>query len=371
MTSKKMIQTLIRACVESAGQPEIICHQSNGKSFSLLSQFHILVTLPFGMGKSSLAKSIPNATISLGHTLPAIAGTINKTGQLIESTLLNSANKVFILDEAHRLDPKSVDALLSLLEQGFYTRCLGHKVAGDVKKGDFKKYGWSVETLPTLNAFTMKVRFSCLSFGERLPSFQRGAFLSRFFPVRYSTTIEDAFNFARGTEILGIFEDFKFKNYKKPIHFRNYTEYVDEVYERALPFFKMFRDEEGGYMVRTCTILAKLSAHFARMRGSEEEIEKQDYLEALKFLPIFLDNIKTAELTPQEYEIYNALEILGLNQAQVSDLLDIPEQNVSRTVDRLKKKGFFYVTKENLKKDNNLNEVKGDEIKNGSATKQN
>ena len=202
--------TLINACVESASQPPLVTPE-----FEILSQFHVLIAMPFSTGKSLVAKSIPNAKICLNYTLPSMVGTIDKNGNIINSALKESAKGVFIIDEAHRLSSSSVDALLSLLEQGYYKRDLGYKVNGSLNiTGDIEKDGYVLE--PSENGFKIKVRFACIWFGERIYKFHEKAFLSRFFPLIIKPSRTDLEDFMMGKSFLYYKPlKLKFKQFKR------------------------------------------------------------------------------------------------------------------------------------------------------------
>ncbi|MDD5059416.1 MAG: winged helix-turn-helix transcriptional regulator [Sideroxydans sp.] len=332
MSENKIVNMLIRASVESASQPPI-----KTPFFTLRSQFHILIVMPFGTGKSSLAGHIPNSHTTLNYTLPAVVGTINKEGDYINSAVVNSANGVFIIDEGHRLTQGCINALLSLLEQGYYSRMLGYKIKNPKNDGDLSKLGWEVRPNNTGNGFDLWADFSCIWFGERIYEQHKGAFLSRFFPLMIAPKRNDVNDYLMGEEFLSCDVKGKYKKYKnncimdKPTFIyltKNFITKTDNFY---------FSDAEQGYRVRGRGQLIKLAGHFARLRGSLK-INKQDCDRALLFADICMLNYQVVNLNPLEMKIFNLIRLGNMKQEEIAGMLNITQPVVSEYIAKLREK---------------------------------
>jgi len=362
---EKLVGIFIGASVESSAQlPFKIIHR-NGEEHTIISQLHNLFVFPFASGKSVLAEKIPNSKLSLSHTEPAIVGTITSDGSIVKSDLINAANRVYCMDEAHRLNKKGMDAMLSLLESGYYNRSLGYAMKSPVNDGDYKKLGWSMETEESLNSISLRVRFSCIGFCERVTASMQGAFLSRFAIFNVVLTDKDIFNLMRGEGILkaGNVKS-KYKLYKKPVIFSCYDDFVDEyqkiVMDKELNL--IFSPLEKGYLARIGSHLAKLSVYFARIESknkikklSEEiKVEKHHYRKALLFAPLLVRNLKEISLTPEMYKIYDLYFLKKLGQKEVSDLLGVSKSHISQAVKFLKSQGFIELTKRQDEEDKTI-----------------
>tara|TARA_Y100000296_G_scaffold87211_1_gene130620 strand:- start:2136 stop:3140 length:1005 start_codon:yes stop_codon:yes gene_type:complete len=329
MNGMTITNTLLNAVVESCNQPEIITPY-----FTMLSQFHLLIAMPFSTGKSSVIKGIPNANITLNYTLPSIVGTINKEGDFINSALKKSANGVFVMDEAHRLTPKSVDALLSFLEQGFYSRELGYKIKEKGKiEGDLKKEGFRLELEE--NGFKIWVRFSCLWMGERIYQYHKQAFLSRFFPLMIMPTRDNMETFVMGDSFLSYKPKKKrWKQFKKPIKFnKKMFEYISRGWLDLAEKFR-FPDQDLGYLVRGRGQMLKLASHFCRVRNSMR-ITKKDCEKALQFAELCLLNYKLVQLTPLEIKIFCLVKQQKMSCSDAGRVLGIDQPLVSKYVKKI------------------------------------
>jgi len=360
---ERLIGIFIGAGVESAPQLPFYIKHKNGESHRIISQLHSLFVFPFASGKSVLAEKVPNSKLSLSHTEPAIVGTISKDGDIVKSDLINAANRVYCMDEAHRLNKKAMDAMLSLLESGYYNRSLGYAMKTPVKQGDYKKAGWEVSTEESLNSVALKVRFSCIGFCERVTKGMEGAFLSRFAIFNVVLTDDDIFNLMRGEGILkaGNVKS-KYKIYKKPVIFDCYDDFVDE-YQKLIMEKKLnliFPSFEKGYLARIGAHLAKLSVYFARIdyknvakKVSEEiKVEKKHYQKALLFAPLLVRNLKEISLTPEMYKIYDLYFLRKIKQVDVSNSLGVSKSHVSQSIKFLTAQGFIELTKEQTEEDN-------------------
>lgn len=331
-----ILETFITAAIESAPQKSILI-----PNHEILAQLHCLLIIPFGMGKSTISRSIPNSYLSLSHSLPAILGTINKEGELVDSALLNSRNKVLLLDEMHRLSSSSVDAMLNLLESGYYMRSLGYKIKNEIKcPYTLEKDGYNIQVNESKNGFEIRTKFSCIGFAEWVPKHFEQALLSRFATIRMLTNKEMAFRISRGESLIDEIKLKTFKVYKKSVNFKDtYYDFIDAIEQRVNTLNIQFPDCQAGYYTRVNAHLIKLAAHFARMRGSLTVI-KEDWEKTLDYIPILLYNLKSATLTPIQYKIYE-LALLGNTQYNISKLTGYSPGTISYTVNRLKTLGLI------------------------------
>jgi DNA-binding MarR family transcriptional regulator len=345
---EKLIGIFIGASVESAAQLPFIIKHKNGSEHQIISQIHNLFVFPFGTGKSVLANKIPSSLLSLSHTEPSIVGSISKEGTLVKSDLVNAAKKVYVMDECHRLNKNGMDAMLSLLEDGYYDRSLGFALRAPLKEGNYKKDGWEITSARSLNNIGLRVKFSCIGFCERITKMMQGAFLSRFAVFNVVMTDEDIFNLMRGEGVLkaGHVKE-KYPLMRKPVEFNCYDDFVDEyqklVMEKKLNF--IFNMQEKGYISRIGGHLAKLTAHFCRLDG-KSVVEPKHYKKALQFAPLLMRNLKESSLTPVLYNVYDAYFIRKNKQVDVAKELNVTKSYVSSSVSYLKAQGFIELTDE-------------------------
>lgn len=361
---EKLIGTFISASVESAPQMPFIIKHRNGSEHQIISQLHNLFVFPFGAGKSVLAKKIPNSLLSLSHTEPAIVGSISKEGTIVKSDLVNAAKMVYVMDEAHRLNKNGMDAMLSLLEDGYYDRSLGFALRAPIKEGNYKKDGWEVTSARSLNNIGLRVRFSCIGFCERITRPMQGAFLSRFAVFNVVMTDEDIFKLMRGEGVLKAGKvKTKYKVFKVPVMFNCYDDFVDE-YEKLImdkKFNKLFNMQEKGYLARIGGNLAKLTAHFCRLDG-KTEVEPKHYQRAMRFAPLMVRSLKETNLTPSMYNVYDSYFLRGNKQSVVSKELNVSKAYISNCVAFLKAQGFIELTKEQKEEEVEIERELKDEI---------
>jgi len=345
LEKESIINTFIQASVESAQQPKIIIETEN-RTWNILSQFHTLVSIPFGMGKSQLARRIPNSHYTSKFTLASMIGTITKDGEVIESALKNAANKVLTGDEAHRMSPSALDSLLNLLESGKDNRSLGYKAKTKIKIGT-EKSGFMLSTTKTLNSIDIFARFSCILFAERIPSFMYGALLSRFASVLVKTSIDDAFLFIKGESILGqINQQTEYKKYKadQKIPKEEYL-YFTNKYEDIIRKNKVqFKKDTHGYITRVAMNIIKLSAHFARVQNNGK-ITKEHIDTALDYTLPILKAIQAIQLTPMQLTILHMLTKGKMSQSEISKELQISKQAVNAHKKELEKSEYLDKTK--------------------------
>jgi len=345
---EKLIGIFIGASVESAPQLPFLIRHKNGTMHEIISQIHNLFVFPFGAGKSVLAKKIPSSLLSLSHTEPSIVGSISKEGTLVKSDLINAAKRVYVMDECHRLNKNGMDAMLSLLEDGYYDRSLGFALRAPLKEGNYKKDGWEITSARSLNNIGLRVRFSCIGFCERITHMMQGAFLSRFAVFNVVMTDEDIFNLMRGEGVLkaGNVRE-KYPIMRKPVEFNCYDDFVNEYQKLVMDkkFNLLFNMQEKGYISRIGGHLAKLAVHFCRLE-SKSIVEPKHYRKALQFAPLLMRNLKEASLTPILYNIYDCYFVRKEKQCEVCKELNVSKAYVSSSVSYLKAQGFIELTDE-------------------------
>lgn len=333
---KSVITTFVQASVESAPQPAIIIHQNDKKSFEILSQFHTLIVIPFGMGKSSFADEIPNSYKTLDYSFASIIGTINQDGEIVDSALKNSAKKVLVIDEGHRIDSRAIDGILNLLASGKYNRTLGYKLKREIKEGSIAK-GYLIESLKSLNGFDVYAMFSCVVFAEKVPKKFYGAFMSRFAPILIKTDLNDAFAFLRGNSKLfyNIKEKFPVFKQKQEVSCEIYQKFIDE-YEKMINEKQLtFKQDTHGYVVRAAANLVKLAAHFARVQN-KGKVEWCHFEETLKYALPLIRSIQMMPLTPTQLTVLELITKAGYTQEQIAAEMNISPARVSEIVAILK-----------------------------------
>lgn len=82
---------------------------------------------PPGVGKTTLAKIIANATEAPFHTLSAVTSGVKEVREIIErckaesKSIFNKARPILFIDEIHRFSKSQQDSLLGAVEQGIIT----------------------------------------------------------------------------------------------------------------------------------------------------------------------------------------------------------------------------------------------------------
>ena len=336
---KSIIQILIKAGVESAGQPKIY-FELFGRSY--ISQIHSMIIAPFGLGKSSLAEDVPRSHLLYKYSLPSMVGTINKDGDIIESELFNCKKKLLIIDEGHRMDNSARDALLNLLSNGYYSRSLGFKIKGITKSIGSIKSGFMVKPSKTRSGFELWAQFSCVYLCEWLPKRLHKAFLSRFIPFIISADFEDIYGFARGRKILGEpIKNFSFTEYKEPFTVPKdlHLAFIDKHEELVSPFKAQFPPDAGGYISRNILNLLKISCHFARMENRNNLLQE----DIDKVIPLILPTMKSTlqiKLSPRQFEVLSLLNA-GYKQIEIAEELQVAQPVISEIMDILRQKGFI------------------------------
>lgn len=336
---KSIIDILIKASIESAPQPKIYIELYDSH---IISQFHTMIIVPFGLGKTSKAMQIPNSHILYNYTFASMVGTINKDGDLIESDLMNACKKVLVIDEGHRLDDHAKDALLNLLSNGTYSRSLGYKIKQFTKQVGSVKKGFMIRPCKSGSSFDLYAQFSCVFFCEWLPKKFRQAFSSRFIPVILEANYDDVYDFARGISILGSkLNKFDFTIYKDEIRVPAdlHDRFVLKHKELTTPFQKDFSNETMGYISRNIINLIKLACHFSRLRGRTV----LEWLDFERVIPLIIPTMKWSlqtKLTLHQFKILSMLNH-GMSQKDISVDLGITEASVSDVVSSLRMKGML------------------------------
>lgn len=194
------------------------------QNYLLRPQQHVLLVGPFGLGKSSLWKSLrtqlkegKDCEYITDYSYPGIVGTISKAGEFIPGKISRAGGKIIFIDEFQKLSGSAKNALLSLLEDQYFQRALGFKVQTPVRK--YSKY---MRYSASENEFTIETNFTCFAssmwFFKNYShyGYQQMAkgLLSRFVPIFMAHAYSD------------IYDDANRKNVPRPDVFDTSVEHV-------------------------------------------------------------------------------------------------------------------------------------------------
>jgi hypothetical protein len=331
-----LIEELFGLAIASAPTKGLKIHQEDGTAFNTRLSLNVLIVSPFGTGKSSFLGTIERAGYGVvvhEYTLPALIGTIKKSGEIIEGFVIRSAGKTLLIDEFQKFGKREKEALLSIMEDHVYTRTLGYQIAPPVSKGD---EFWSIEGEG--NAFTVRVRnaFIIGSMYFRKRTIEDKALLSRSFPLVVRPTIEDAIsiitrgsNFRLPKELDDWYNATLNKEAEMPVEVGKYLSkrYQEEVKEDMI---------EIGFIVRGMMDIARLSGLYALIDG-RTEITKDDIDKALKFAPLQVMGYNLGSLTPASIEVYSivANHPEGIRQKEVIRLSKYSVRQVKESLAEL------------------------------------
>jgi hypothetical protein len=279
------------------------------------AQIHLLVLAPYGYGKTSTFKDLPDAVNLVDATRIGFIGTISKDRKLVKGVITKAAGKCLILDESHNLPPESYKALLTVLEMNWYSRALGFDldtpIGINMKPKEFEKFYFSVEG--DGGDYRIKSRFSCAllglpnAFKQMKKDFgeNKGALLSRMIPIIVEGNEKEAERICHGHQI---FNPGKLiPPYKEMMYFQEYDKAVGLYFEmmRKFPGAAVFlSSSQTGMLIRNLGDTCRLAAYFAAEQKSNT-IEPSDFKQALAYAPVMLTNYEAAALTPMEYRIFS------------------------------------------------------------------
>lgn len=331
-----IIEEVLSACVSSAKSEPITLIQGK-KTFKAHSQLHVMLNMPFGADKSTMVESIENKKKYIyecvDYTFPGIIGSIDKTGKLNLGAVYLAAGKCLWIDEHHSIMQNSRRGLLKMLEQQCYGRDLGYDVISPMRKRSKLR-----SIMAEGGHFEVSSRFSCLATGvfAARKSLDDKAFLSRFMPLVFNITTDDAYDMSMGKKSFRmkvspspggqIFEDYEkfWKTHKE----------VFKILQKNNPKLGAFIGENPGLLRRNLLHFSRL---FSWVSGTNSVID--DWEKYTPYIPIFLYNYATSSLTLSEFEVLRRLKS-GLSNSLISRQLSVSEAYISKVVKKLKGLGL-------------------------------
>ena len=301
-----LIEELFGLTIASAPTKALKIVQQDGTTFKTRLSINTLIVSPFGTGKSSFLNAVERANYGVlihEYTLPAIVGTIKKSGEIIDGFVIRSAGKVLLIDEFQKFGKREKEALLSIMEDHQYTRTLGYQIAPPVhREGDF------YELHGEGNAFTIRVRnaFIIGSMYFKKRTIEDKALLSRSFPIVLKPTLDDAFS------ILTRGSSFKLPREVDSWYQRSINAEVTMPTNVAEHLSKRYRNEieddyiEVGFVVRGMMDIARISGIYTAIDG-RTEVTIDDVDRAMKFAPLQVAGYNLGSLTPASIEVYSII----------------------------------------------------------------
>lgn len=302
----EIISELISYSVASSPTTALKIVQKDGKVFTTRLSINILLLAPFGVGKSSFLRAVEDVGLGVKvdeYTLPAIVGTIKKSGEVVEGYVVRSAGKVLLIDEFQKCGKREKEALLSLMEDHEYTRTLGYQVAPPVKRQNH-----FYELIGEGNYFRLKVRNSFLigtmAFKKR--TIEDKALLSRSFPLIIHPTVEDALNILIDGSVFRLHPDVKKWHEKSvdavvEIH-PNVSKVLTEQYKSLVDGLAL----ETGFITRGILDITRIAGMMAVIDG-RSEITEEDVIKAMKFAPLQILGYNLGYLTPAQLDVYSVI----------------------------------------------------------------
>jgi len=313
-----LIEELFGLTIASAPTKALKIVQQDGTTFTTRLSINTLIVSPFGTGKSSFLSAVERAgygVLTHEYTLPAIIGTIKKSGEIIEGFVIRSAGRVLLIDEFQKFGKREKEALLSIMEDHVYTRTLGYQIAPPVhREGDY------YELHGEGNAFTVKVRnaFIIGSMYFKKRTIEDKALLSRSFPIVLKPTLDDAFS------IITKGSSFKLPRDLDDWYERSINAEVEIPTTVAEHLAKKYRREveseviEVGFIVRGMMDIARISGIYTAING-RTEVTIDDVDRAMKFAPLQVAGYNLGSLTPASIEVYSIIASSpeGIRQKEV------------------------------------------------------
>jgi len=313
-----MIEELFGLAVASAPTKALKIYQADGSVYTTRLSLNVLLIAPFGATKSSFLNAVETTGYGVKvdeYSLPAIIGTIKKSGEVVKGFVTKSAGKVLLIDEFQKFGKREKEALLSLMEDHQFTRTLGYKIAPPVHI-DEEFYSLHGEE----NYFTLKVRnafiIATMEFKKR--TIEDKALLSRAFPLVLNPSKEDAYGLiTRGTsfKLPKAINDWYEKAYNATVELPLETgEYLATKYKELTENTML----ELGFITRGMMDIARIAGMIAVIDG-RTQITKDDINHALKYVPIQILGYNLGYLTPAELEVYSiiAKHPEGIRQKQI------------------------------------------------------
>lgn len=350
---RKFVERIISACVSTAPSPKLTLLQENNKRHVTRQQIHALIIKPFGTGKSTVLKSFqPDSYHELAMpTMPGLIGSITKTGDRVDGAICQAAGKTLVIDEYQQLSENTRECMLKLLEDQYMPeRPIGYKAADQTKTINRKHISI---TYNKSSVQINRINFSCLCLGTRNRHGDTNQpWMSRFICMPIIVTDKDAHDLLLGRSSYNV----KYQPLERPIIMENYSEFVNEVWEyknTKTPLLNMsLNQNEIGYGPRAVTDLVRLACYEEAVRFHNETSEplagthrlelKPEPRRYLPTLDLIMHGYKSAELTEQQYCIYNMLTSGLFNtQQEIADRLGVAQSEIARTFKKLKESGYI------------------------------
>lgn len=330
------IEDVLEACIGSA-RAEPLKLVQKGKIRSVEhSQLNVMFLMPPASGKSTFLDTIRDDMVVriLDYSYPAMVGTIKKNGEVIPGYVTMAAGKAMLIDEFHSLPALSYRALLSLLEQQRTHRTLGYNVNMPFKKKT-KYYKLVVKG----NKIDIdNVRFSCLCSGlfARNKTIDDMAFLSRFLPIRFNPSIDEAYDVLLGKRK----RDIKPVFYHETPVFEEYEKFV-KCHKSVVKSIKLTNPKLYSFLFVNFCLPIRDVLHFSRLfsylnRNNSTIVDWEKYL---SMIPFFLYNFAATSLTLTEFEVLEYYN-LGMKSREIARQRAVSEPAISKIIKKLRGVGL-------------------------------
>lgn len=344
MAKRSLIQDIIEYCIVSARLGELVLEQENKDQFKTRLQLHVLIDSSFGSTKSSFFRTVEQMGLGIrltDYSMPALVGTIKKSGEVVEGFVIKASGQTLIIDEFQKFGKREKEALLSLMEDLFYRRTLGFKVAVPVsRQGDFYKIVAEENWLEV----HVKESFMIGAMYFRKKSMEDLALLNRAFPIVLDPTPEDLFSvFTKGSE-------FRISKSVKKIRdklsgesvFLPYqvAKYLQSHYKKVISKFNV----ESGFILRGLMDITRIAGINALMNG-DTEITDEHVDRAMKYATMQMLGYSLSALSPSAVKVYTAiLESDGMiNQEELVNITGFTRQYIIRLTKELREKGLIEI----------------------------
>ena len=243
-----------------------------GGTYKLRPQMHLFICQGFGTGKSSVFKNIKKAVgdardgegdcyIEDDFTRAGFQGSVNKNSGYVEGLVNRIGGKVLCVDEWNTVTPDGRSALLSVLENNYFSRNLGFSIKKELE--------------PIQNEFTDihvkngniegSVYFTCIAGAMHFPTtdhnkegIREDALVSRFTPYFRSFSIQDVLEMKNG-KLYSKFEDYSPQKARKVTISKGCVKDIQDAYDNYVSTHKLIFDEnKHGYVARVWADFVRL-----------------------------------------------------------------------------------------------------------------
>lgn len=324
-----IIEEVLSACISSARAEPMELKQGD-KYRKIHSQLHAMMLMPMGSGKSTIIENLPKKSIVevLDYTLPALLGTIKKSGEFVPGFITKVGGKTLVVDEFHSASKQSKKALLSLTEQQKASRSLGYNIMGNFSPKRTRFLKMSAKD----NKMSIDYcRFSCMLAGIFAPRkrIDDKAFSSRFMHLSLSPTLEECYDISVGNRSFKV----RYDPYDEAPVFEDYQKFVNCHYlsvRNLPPKMYAFLQQFPGFALRNILQFSRLFSWASRGNSIVDDWEKY-----IPFIPFSIYNMVTSTLTHSEYEILCMIQE-GKNQHEIAMELNCSDAYVSKVKNHLR-----------------------------------